>query len=126
MAPASSRSASWPSPARRRIVYTPLDEKPKQAADPRSLARVRDIAADPRISLLVDRWSEDWSRLAWLRLDGTATMLESGAQDVGAEHASAVVALRAKYPQYADHRLEDRPMIRIVVEGATSWGDLSG
>jgi PPOX class probable F420-dependent enzyme len=107
------------------IVYTPVDEKPKRSTDPQSLGRLRDIAADPRVSLLVDRWSEDWPRLAWLRLDGTATVLEPGADDIGAEHASAVVALRAKYPQYAGHRLEDRPMIRIVVERAISWGDPS-
>jgi PPOX class probable F420-dependent enzyme len=108
------------------LVYTPIDEKPKQTDDPRALARVGDIAADSRVSLLVDRWSEDWLKLGWLRLDGTASLLEPGAADVGAEHASAVVALRAKYPQYAAHRLEERPIIRIVVERASSWGDLSG
>jgi hypothetical protein len=36
----------------------------------------------------------------------------------------AIGALRAKYEQYADHALEDRPLIRISVSSATSWGDL--
>jgi hypothetical protein len=33
-----------------------------------------------------------------------------------------LVALRAKYPQYRDHRLEVRPMIAISVERVTRWG----
>ena len=63
-----------------------------------ALARVRDIAADPRVTILVDRWDEDWTRLAWLRAEGRATLLDPGADT---EHAAVVAALRAKYPQYA-------------------------
>ena len=102
-------------------IYTPLDEKPKESDDPLALGRVRDILAEPRVWLLVDRWSEDWSELAWLRLTGRADLL---IPDAGAEHAAAVSALRAKYPQYADHRLEARPIIRIAFERGRSWGNL--
>ncbi len=109
-----------PSPAA--VIYTPVDEKPKQVADPHDLARVRDITRRPGVTLLIDRWSEDWTRLGWLRLNGTADLLE--AEGGGAEHATAVAALREKYPQYATHHLEDRPMIRIRVERARSWGNL--
>src|SRR5687768_8942618 len=52
------------------VLYSALDEKPKSVADPRDLARVRDVLERPRVSLLVDRWSEDWSELCWLRLEG--------------------------------------------------------
>src|SRR4029079_10393886 len=45
-------------------LYTPLDDKPKRTADPHELARVQDLLVLPEASLLVDRWSEDWSRLA--------------------------------------------------------------
>ncbi len=102
----------------RPVLHTPLDDKPKRDDDPLTLARVRDIRADPRSTVLVDRWDEDWNGLAWLRCHGRATILEPGA----AEHASAVVALRAKYRQYAAHRLETRPIIRIEIERVTSWG----
>ena len=105
------------------VIYTPLDEKPKRAADVRDLARVRDILARPDVALLVQRWSEDWSRLGWLRLRGTATLLEPDATDD--EHAAAVSALRATYPQYAAHRLEERPIIRIAIVASTSWGNLA-
>jgi PPOX class probable F420-dependent enzyme len=102
------------------VVRTPLDEKPKSVADPRHLERVTDVLARPAVGLLAERWSEDWSELGWLRLDGIAAVLEPGPS----EHRAAVAALRAKYPQYATHRLEERPIIRIVVERARGWGSL--
>jgi PPOX class probable F420-dependent enzyme len=104
------------------VVYSPLDEKPKRVLDPHDLRRVRDILERPEVALLIDRWSEDWSRLGWLRLRGLADMIEPG--DPGEEHADAVAALRGKYPQYKTHRLEDRPLIRIVIRRSRSWGNL--
>ena len=104
-------------------LYSPLDDKPKRVSDPHDLARVRDITSNPDVSLLVDRWSEDWSALGWLRLDGHAEILEPGTPR-SPEHRTAVAALRLKYPQYADHRLEERPLIRIAIERARSWGNL--
>src|SRR5262249_50796280 len=50
------------------VIYSPLDEKPKAAAAPARLRRVRNLAADPRATILLDRWSEDWRELAWLEL----------------------------------------------------------
>jgi PPOX class probable F420-dependent enzyme len=97
----------------RLILYTPLDEKRKRASDPHRLARVRDLIARPQVTLLVDRWDEDWRRLAWLRLEGTAVLLEP-AGDTRPEHAAAVAALRAKYPQHVRQDLETRPVIRSM------------
>jgi PPOX class probable F420-dependent enzyme len=102
-------------------IWTPLDEKPKATTDPLALARVRDILARPAVTLLVDQWSEDWSDLAWLRLRGTASL--AGPQDPG--HAAMVVRLRDRYPQYAGHDLEHRPMIRILIQAATAWGNVA-
>jgi PPOX class probable F420-dependent enzyme len=109
-------------PAGSAIVYTPIDEKPKASADVGRLGRLRDIAGRPEVALLVDRWSEDWSRLGWVRLDGVATVLEAGSSAEG-ERVAAIQALRQKYPQYRTHRLEDRPLIRIEVGRISSWGD---
>jgi PPOX class probable F420-dependent enzyme len=100
------------------VLYSPLDDKPKRSDDPLALARIRDIGGDPRVTVLVDRWDEDWSRLAWLRCDARASLLPSSA----AGHGEIVAALRAKYPQYETHHLEGRPLIRIAIERATSWG----
>jgi PPOX class probable F420-dependent enzyme len=105
------------------VIWSPLDEKPKAVDDVRALARVRDILVRPEVTLLIDRWSEDWSELAWLRLAGAATLIEPE------QVPTAVLeALRDKYPQYRNHALEARPMIAIRVERATRWGafDTSG
>lgn len=107
---------------RRPILYTPLDDKPKTTQDPLRLARVRDILADARVAVLIDRWDEDWSRLAWVRMLGEAAVLQPDADP--AVHADVVAALRARYPQYASHDLETRPVIRIAIQHTTSWGAL--
>ena len=108
------------------VVYTPLDAKPKRVADPHRLARVRDILARPDVSVLVDRWDEDWASLGWLRLGGQARLIEPDAEATRADRDLALAALLAKYPQYADHDLGSRPLIRITVTDASSWGDLDG
>ena len=107
-------------------IYSPLDDKPKRVRDPRDLGRVRDIAANPAVALLIDSWSEDWSALGWVRIEGRADLIEGGDAAMKTEHAWAVSELRGKYPQYATHRLEERPIIRIVVVRVRTWGNLGG
>jgi PPOX class probable F420-dependent enzyme len=102
------------------VLYSALDEKPKTVSDPHQLARVRDIVERPAVSVLVDRWDEDWSRLGWLRLDGRATLLEPTDPDAG-EHAAAVLLLRDRYAQYASHKLEERPVLRVEVDRVVDW-----
>ena len=97
--------------------YTPIDAKPKR--DPtRALRRVRNIAENPRVSLLVDRWDEDWAGLRWVLVEGRADVL-----DEGAELARAVSLLVAKYPQYTALGLAARfaGVIRIAPERVIAW-----
>jgi PPOX class probable F420-dependent enzyme len=96
-------------------LYSPIDEKRKHA-EPASLRRVRNLVANPRVCLTLDRYDSDWSKLAWVQLRGRATLVAD--ED---ERRGAIAALRARYPQYAAMRLEDRPMIRIEVERAVAW-----
>ena len=107
------------------VLYSALDEKPKTVGDVRDLARVRDILAQPRVAVVVDHWSEDWAELAWVRLDGTASLLEPADQAIdpagAAEHARAVSLLRQRYAQYGTQRLEALPVIRIAVERVKEW-----
>jgi PPOX class probable F420-dependent enzyme len=106
----------------RPLLYTPLDEKPKRDADPRTLARVRDLLVLPQATLLVDRWDEDWSRLGWIRLYGTGELLEPEPREVE-EHAAAIVSLRAKYRQYEGQALDARPIVRVSIDRVVAWGD---
>ena len=105
-------------------LYSSIDEKPKRSTDPHDLARVRDLLVLPEATLLVDRWSEDWSRLAWLRLECRGEILEPEPRERD-EHAAAVAALRDKYEQYRSQRLDERPIIRFIVNRAIAWGDLN-
>lgn len=101
-------------------LYSAVDEKPKQQAG-RRLRRIRNLLATPAAAVVVDRWDEDWRRLGWVLLRGSAAVMEDGA-----EHERGVALLRAKYPQYRRMRLEGQPMIVLTVETVRHWGDLSG
>ena len=107
-------------------LWTPIDEKPKRSTDPRQLGRVTDLLAWPAVGLLVDRWSENWSELAWLRLYGQATLLEPDEAPAVAERLVAIAALRERYPQYRDHDLESRPIIAIEITEAVRWATREG
>ena len=103
------------------MLYTPIDDKPKRTDDPLALARVRDIAADPRVTVLVDRWDEDWTRLAWLRAEGRATLLEPGAGT--GEHAiGGGRASRANIPSTRPTDSTSARSSAIAPERAIGWG----
>lgn len=108
----------------RPVLHSPIDEKPKTSDDPHDLQRVRDLLVLPDVTLIVDRWDEDWSMLGWVRLYGRGELLEPEPREAE-EHAAAIAALRAKYPQYKTHALEDRPIIRLTIDKVRSWGNIT-
>jgi len=96
-------------------LYTPIDRKPKDV-EWRDLRRVRNVVTNGRVSVVVDVWDEDWSKLRYVLLEGTADVLESGA-----ERDRAIELLEAKYPQYRELSLEGCPVIRVNVERRVDW-----
>jgi len=109
-------------------LYITIDAKPKRAAaegasalnPARPLKRLTNIAENPAVAVVVDRWDEDWTRLGWVLLHGAAEILVGGQ-----EHAAAQALLVARYPQYAAMRLAALPVIAVRIARATSWGDLA-
>ncbi|WP_368681784.1 TIGR03668 family PPOX class F420-dependent oxidoreductase [Mycobacterium intracellulare] len=99
-------------PGGRDVVYTAVDAKPKTT---RRLRRLANIEANPRVSLLVDHYSDDWARLWWVRADGVATI-----HDDGRALESGRRLLRAKYPQYQSVSL-DGPVVAVAVHRWSSW-----
>jgi coenzyme F420-0:L-glutamate ligase/coenzyme F420-1:gamma-L-glutamate ligase len=97
--------------------YTPLDEKPKRT-DPRRLRRVRNLAANPQASLLVDHYEDDWSRLGYVLAQGTARLAEPGEP----EHTTGVRLLRERYPPYQAMALDVLPLIVLTPERISAWG----
>ena len=96
-------------------IYSPIDEKPKSVAA-RRLKRVRNIEANPHVSLVIDDYSDDWNQLGYVLIGGTAEVISAGA-----EHARAVQLLREKYPQYLAMAIEERPIIRITPMQIKRW-----
>jgi PPOX class probable F420-dependent enzyme len=94
-------------------VWTAVDHKPKSTT---SLRRLANIRANPRVSLLVDHYDEDWSQLWWVRADGTAAVVPQG----DAAERDGIARLVAKYPQYqADP--PPGPVIAVTVGVWRSW-----
>ena len=73
-------------------VYSAVDDKPKRTTE---LARLANVAAHPRVSVLVDHYEEDWSALWWVRGDGLARVLEPDRP----EAQDAIALLKDRYPQ---------------------------
>jgi len=91
----------------RRIV-TAVDAKPKATTE---LARLENVRATGRASLLVDHYEDDWSELWWVRVDGVAAVIDSD---------RAIDALASKYEQYRATRPAG-PVIVIEPERWRSW-----
>jgi PPOX class probable F420-dependent enzyme len=89
-------------------VWSAIDRKPKRTAQP---ARVRRLRRRPEAALLVDRYDEDWSRLAWVELRGTVTIHPIG---------PALDALVGKYDQYRAET-PPGPLLRLEVRGVVHW-----
>lgn len=97
-----------------------VDHKPKAT---RRLARLADLAADPRATVLADGWDDaDWEGLWWVRAEGRARVLEDVAEP---EAARALDALAAKYPQHAERRPEG-PVVVLDLERVTGWAAADG
>ncbi|MFI7672407.1 TIGR03668 family PPOX class F420-dependent oxidoreductase [Actinophytocola sp. NPDC049390] len=93
------------------VIVLAVDRKPKQSND---LRRLRNIRANPRVSLLADHYDENWSRLWWVRADGVATIR------TGAEVVEPVDWLTAKYHQYLT-RPPPGPVIWVDVSTWRGW-----
>lgn len=98
------------------LLYTPIDEKPKRVGAG-ELRRIRNLRDNPQVSLVVDDYDEDWTKLAFVIVRGRAEIVERGD-----ERSEALALLREKYPQYRAMALEDRPLLVIASESVAAWG----
>jgi PPOX class probable F420-dependent enzyme len=98
--------------------YFVVDEKPKRKTGA-AIKRIRNIAENLRVALVIDHYDEDWKRLAYVLIHGDAWIVEDAA-----EYALAIQHLRHKYAQYHAMPLtqERNPMIRIEPRRVHAWG----
>jgi len=95
------------------VIYSAVDAKPKRSA---ALRRLANIAANPRVSVLVDHYDDDWTALWWVRADGTARVLDAGSP----EGAAAIGLLVARYAPYRGQP-PPGPVIAIDVSRWSGW-----
>lgn len=93
-------------------LYFAVDFKPKRSAD---LKRLRNIAVNPGVSVLVDHYEDDWKRLWWVRLDGDARVVTDEA-----EAQKAIHLLATRYSQYRV-TAPTGPVVGVVIAGMTGW-----
>jgi PPOX class probable F420-dependent enzyme len=94
------------------VVYTAVDAKRKST---QRLRRLANIEANPKVSMLVDHYDDDWAQLWWVRADGIAAIHYSGE-----EMAAGYALLRKKYLQYQRIAL-DGPVVTVDVQRWASW-----
>jgi len=99
-------------------LYVALDEKPKSVAD-HELKRVRNIRENPRVAVVIDDYSEDWSELAYVLISGTGAILSP--TENASEHAHAIALLREKYRQYHSMAIDVRSIIKITPTRLKRW-----
>lgn len=92
-------------------VYSAVDRKPKR---PGELARVRYLRRRPEAAFTVDRYEDDWTKLAWVQLLGRVDLLHPAEDERGMD------ALTAKYEPYRDEP-PPGPLLRLVPERALHW-----
>ncbi|HUP71496.1 MAG TPA: TIGR03668 family PPOX class F420-dependent oxidoreductase [Acidimicrobiales bacterium] len=94
-------------------VVTAVDHKPKQT---RRLRRLDNIERDPRVTVLIDHYDDDWASLWWVRLRGFARVV-----DEGPRFATAIEQLVAKYPRHYSRVSPAGPVIEIDVTEVRTW-----
>jgi PPOX class probable F420-dependent enzyme len=97
-------------------LYFVIDQKPKRTT---RLKRLRNIEENSSVAIVIDRYDDDWSKLAWIMVQGAASIV--GSQD---EQTQAVAALAEKYSPYRGN-VPSGPVVRIVPAKVLSWGNIS-
>jgi PPOX class probable F420-dependent enzyme len=94
------------------VWYSPTDAGERQAK------RLRNLARDPRVSILIDAYDDDWAKVWWVRLRGTGRVVSDGPER---DHAWQL--LREKYPQFADTPSDEGggPVMAVDIEHWTGW-----
>jgi PPOX class probable F420-dependent enzyme len=94
------------------IISTAVDHKAKTTT---RLVRLANVERDPRVAVLADHYEDDWDRLWWVRADGSAALLHSGAN-----YEEALDRLAERYSQYRSRR-PPGPVIEVTVDRWTGW-----
>jgi len=94
------------------LLVFAVDGKPKRSPQ---LQRLRNIAANPAVSIVVDDYAADWTTLWWVRVDGMAEVVEDETR-----RGQYLAALAAKYPQYRTEPPRDA-VVAVAISATSAW-----
>lgn len=97
--------------------FIPVDEK-RKTAKPEKLKRIRNIQDNPNVTLLIDEYSEDWTKLAFVMIQGKASVATK--EEGNIQVRQAYKKLMIKYLQYQKVGLGERCII-ITPKKVASW-----
>ena len=99
-------------------IYFAIDEKPKRQTG-MALKRMRNLAENPRVAIVIDHYEENWSQLAYVLIRGHASVVEDAE-----EYIDAIRHLRDKYMQYRAMSLtpEKNPIVKVEPLSVHVWG----
>ena len=100
------------------LFFFVLDQKPKRV-ELLKLKRVRNIISNPQVSLVIDKYYEDWQKLGFVTILGKADLLENGK-----EHDRVILMLKDKYIQYRAMDIDHNPIIKITISKLITWGEI--
>jgi PPOX class probable F420-dependent enzyme len=100
--------------------FIPIDEK-RKTAKPEKLKRIKNIQDNPNVALLIDEYSEDWTRLAFVMIQGKASTASK--TDGNLQVQEAYKKLMTKYLQYQNVGLGEMCII-IAPEKVASWSNV--
>jgi PPOX class probable F420-dependent enzyme len=98
--------------------YFAIDQKPKRQSGT-MIKRMRNIAENPRVALVIDHYEENWHELAYVLVSGRAEVIRAGM-----EYEAVLESLLKKYPQYRTMQFDAlrNPVTRIVPDDVHLWG----
>jgi nitroimidazol reductase NimA-like FMN-containing flavoprotein (pyridoxamine 5'-phosphate oxidase superfamily) len=82
--------------------------------------KVQNLRANPQVAITVDLYSEDWSQLRGVMVQGTARIIERGPR-----FKRARARLYAKYPQYPKEAAlspSDSVIVEVTPTHVFTWG----
>jgi len=99
--------------------FIPVDEK-RKAAKPEKLKRIRNIQDNPNVTLLIDEYSEDWTKLAFVMIQGKASVATK--EEGNIQVREAYKKLMTKYLQYQKVSVGEMCII-ITPKKVASWSN---
>ncbi len=97
--------------------FIPLDEK-KKTVNSKNLKRIKNIEKNPNVTLLIDKYQNNWKKLFFLMIHGKAKVIDGNSKLIEKIHKLLI----SKYPQYKKIGIGDS-CITIYPTKVTFWNN---